>query len=103
MKDKIEAIKQEVAKKLEDLKDLKKLNELKIEYLGKKGRLTGLLRGMGSLSAEERPKMGALVNSAKEEIEERMKEIEYELEKLELKKKLEKEEIDITLPSQKRE
>ena len=101
MKDKIEAIKQEVAKKLEDLKDLKKLNELKIEYLGKKGRLTGLLRGMGSLSAEERPKMGALVNSAKEEIEERMKEIEYELEKLELKKKLEKEEIDITLPSQK--
>ena len=101
MKDKIESIKQEVAKKLENLQDLKRLNELRVEYLGKKGQLTGLLRSMGNINAEERPKMGALVNSAKEEIEARMKEIEKELEQLELKKRLEKEEIDISLPSQK--
>ena len=101
MKDKIEDIKKEVEKKLKDLKDIKRLNELRIEYLGKKGQLTALLRGMGNISAEERPKMGALVNSAKEEIEARMKEIEEELQSIELKKKLESEEIDITLPSQK--
>ena len=101
MKDKIEAIKQEVTKKIENLQDLKKLNELRVEYLGKKGKLTSILKGMGNLSPEERPKIGALVNSAKEEIESRMKEIEQELEKIELNKKLEKEEIDITLPSQK--
>ena len=101
MKDKIESIKQEVSKKLENLQDLKRLNELRIEYLGKKGQLTGLLRSMGNISVEERPKMGALVNSAKEEIEARMKEIEKELEQSELKKRLEKEEIDISLPSQK--
>ena len=95
MKDKIESIKQEVEKKLENLQDLKRLNELRVEYLGKKGQLTGLLRSMGNINAEERPKMGALVNSAKEEIEARMKEIEKELEQLELKKRLEKEEIDI--------
>ena len=101
MKDKIEEIKKEVEKKLENLQDLKKLNELRIEYLGKKGQLTGILRNMGNLNADERPKVGAMVNKAKEEIESRMKEIEKELEKIELKRKLEKEEIDITLPSQK--
>ena len=101
MKDKIEAIKKEVEKKLEDLKDIKKLNELRVEYLGKKGQLTALLKGMGSLSAEDRPKIGALVNSAKEEIEEKMKKIEEELQALELKRKLESEKIDITLPSSK--
>ena len=101
MKDRIEEIKKEVEKKLKDLKDIRRLNELRIEYLGKKGQLTALLRGMGNISAEERPKMGALVNSAKEEIEARMKEIEEELQSIELKKKLEVEEIDITLPSQK--
>ena len=101
MKDKIEEIKKEVEKKLENLQDLKKLNELRIEYLGKKGQLTGILRNMGNLNADERPKVGAMVNKAKEEIESRMKEIEKELEKIELKRKLEKEKIDITLPSQK--
>ena len=101
VKDKIEAIKKEVEKKLEDLKDIKKLNELRVEYLGKKGQLTALLKGMGNLSAEDRPKIGALVNSAKEEIEEKMKKIEEELQALELKRKLESEEIDITLPSSK--
>ena len=90
MKDKIEEIKKEVEKKLENLQDLKKLNELRIEYLGKKGQLTGILRNMGNLNADERPKVGAMVNKAKEEIESRMKDIEKELEKIELKRKLEK-------------
>ena len=56
---------------------------------------------MGSLSPEERPKMGALVNSAKQEIENEIQEKEKELAEKELQEKLEKEEIDITLPSQK--
>ena len=56
--------------------DLKQLQDLKVKYLGKKGELTGLLRGMGSLSLEERPKMGALVNSAKQEIENEIQEKE---------------------------
>ena len=56
---------------------------------------------MGSLSLEERPKMGALVNSAKQEIENEIQEKEKELAEKELQEKLEREEIDITLPSQK--
>ena len=101
MKEEIENLKKHVLEELANSKSSKELNDLRVKYLGKKGELTGLLRGMGSLSPEERPKMGALVNSAKQEIENEIQEKEKELAEKELQEKLEKEEIDITLPSQK--
>lgn len=101
MKEEIENLKKQVLEELANSKSSKELNDLRVKYLGKKGELTGLLRGMGSLSLEERPKMGALVNSAKQEIENEIQEKEKELAEKELQEKLEREEIDITLPSQK--
>ena len=101
MKEEIENLKKHVLEELANSKSSKELNDLRVKYLGRKGELTGLLRGMGSLSPEERPKMGALVNSAKQEIENEIQEKEKELAEKELQEKLEKEEIDITLPSQK--
>ena len=101
MKEEIENLKKQALEELANSKSSKELNDLRVKYLGKKGELTGLLRGMGSLSPEERPKMGALVNSAKQEIENEIQEKEKELAEKELQEKLEKEEIDITLPSQK--
>ena len=101
MKEEIENLKKQVLEELTNSKSSKELNDLRVKYLGRKGELTGLLRGMGSLSPEERPKMGALVNSAKQEIENEIQEKEKELAEKELQEKLEKEEIDITLPSQK--
>ena len=101
MKEEIENLKKHVLEELANSKSSKELNDLRVKYLGKKGELTGLLRGMGSLSLEERPKMGALVNSAKQEIENEIQEKEKELAEKELQEKLEREEIDITLPSQK--
>ena len=101
MKEEIESLKKQALEELANSKSSKELNDLRVKYLGKKGELTGLLRGMGSLSPEERPKMGALVNSAKQEIENEIQEKEKELAEKELQEKLEKEEIDITLPSQK--
>ena len=101
MKEEIENLKKQALEELANSKSSKELNDLRVKYLGKKGELTGLLRGMGSLSLEERPKMGALVNSAKQEIENEIQEKEKELAKKELQEKLEREEIDITLPSQK--
>ena len=101
MKEEIENLKKQALEELTNSKSSKELNDLRVKYLGKKGELTGLLRGMGSLSPEERPKMGALVNSAKQEIENEIQEKEKELAEKELQEKLEKEEIDITLPSQK--
>ena len=101
MKEEIENLKKQALEELTNSKSSKELNDLRVKYLGKKGELTGLLRGMGSLSPEERPKMGALVNSAKQEIENEIQEKEKELAEKELQKQLEKEKIDITLPSQK--
>ena len=101
MKEEIENLKKQALEELANSKSSKELNDLRVKYLGKKGELTGLLRGMGSLSPEERPKMGSLVNSAKQEIENEIQEKEKELAEKELQEKLEKEEIDITLPSQK--
>ena len=101
MKEEIENLKKQALEELTNSKSSKELNDLRVKYLGRNGELTGLLRGMGSLSPEERPKMGALVNSAKQEIENEIQEKEKELAEKELQEKLEKEEIDITLPSQK--
>ena len=101
MKEEIENLKKQALEELTNSKSSKELNDLRVKYLGRKGELTGLLRGMGSLSPDERPKMGALVNSAKQEIENEIQEKEKELAEKELQEKLEKEEIDITLPSQK--
>ena len=101
MKEKIENLKNEAIAEIANSKNSKELYDLRVKYLGKKGELTSLLRGMGSLSPEERPKMGALVNSAKQEIENKIQEKEKELAEKELQEQLEKEEIDITLPSQK--
>lgn len=101
MKEQIEQIK--IGAKEEILKstDLQSLEEARVKYLGKKGELTQVLRGMGALSPEERPIIGGLVNNVKEEIEEAIKEKEEELKAIELNKKLESEKIDITLPSTK--
>ncbi len=101
MKEQISQIQKEALENVENSKDLKELNDIRVKYLGKKGELTLLLRQMGSLSAEERPVMGAAVNTAKQEVEDKIQEKEETLRKLELAQKLENEDIDITLPSQK--
>ena len=101
MKEQIENLKNQALEEIAKSESSKELNDLKVKYLGKKGELTSILRGMGELSPEERPKMGALVNSAKQEVENEIQEKEKELAKKELQERLEKEEIDITLPSQK--
>jgi phenylalanyl-tRNA synthetase alpha chain len=75
------------------------LEGLRVEYLGKKGALTAILRQMGSLSAEERPIVGALANTVRGEIEEAIKAKAADLKNSELLQKLQKEKIDITLPA----
>ena len=65
MKEQILKIKQNSIEEIEKAEDLKELNEIRVKYLGKKGELTAVLRGMGSISPEERPIIGELVNEVK--------------------------------------
>ena len=101
MKEQIEQIKVNALKEIEQAKDLKELNEANVKYLGKKGELTAVLRGMGALSAEERPVIGSLVNVVRDEIEKNISEKEEKFKAEEMEEKLAKEKIDITLPANK--
>ena len=101
MKEQIEEIKKKALQKIQEVKDSKELNDLRVNVLGKKGELTQVLRGMGSLAPEERPKIGDLVNKVKSQIEMQIEKAEKGFAKRELEAKLEKEKIDITLPSEK--
>lgn len=101
MKEQIEQIKVNALKEIEQAKDLKELNEVNVKYLGKKGELTAVLRGMGALSAEERPVIGSLVNVVRDEIQSELNNKEEKFKAEEMEEKLAKEKIDITLPSNK--
>ncbi|OOB80342.1 MAG: phenylalanine--tRNA ligase subunit alpha [Epulopiscium sp. Nuni2H_MBin003] len=78
---------------------LKNLDELRVNYLGKKGQLTSMLRSMKDLSKEERPKIGQIANDVREILENSLRDKKSTLEKQEVNSKLEQEVIDITLPT----
>ncbi len=98
MKEQLEAIRREALDKIDGAADLKALQDIKVTYLGKKGSLTSVLRGMGSLSKEERPAVGEMANNVREAITNEIAKKTDELEKAALEEKLEKEAIDVTLP-----
>jgi len=75
-----------------------KLEELRVKYLGKKGELTAVLKGMGGLSAEERPIVGALANEVREFLEESIETKRNALESAALNEKIANEKIDVTMP-----
>ena len=74
------------------------LEQLRVDFLGKKGRVTELLKGLGKLSAEERPAAGAQINVAKQELQELIAERKAVLEAAAVAEKLARETLDVTLP-----
>ena len=101
MKEQIEKIRQSALEEIKNANDEKVLNDARVKYLGKKGELTLILRGMGGLSPEERPVIGSLVNEVRDEIENLIEEREKEFKTAEIKRKLEHEKIDVTMPGKK--
>lgn len=77
--------------------DLPALDKVRVDYLGKKGQITALLKTLGKLSAEERPAAGALINEAKDQVEEHIKERKANLERAGIEARLASEKIDVTL------
>lgn len=98
MKQQLQTIANEASAKFEDVKDMKSLEEIRIQFLGKKGRLTSILKGMGSLSAEERPVVGQMVNDVRKQLEESIQNIKGELIRKEQEENIAKEAIDVTMP-----
>ena len=98
MEEKLKQLELEAAEKVEAAGSLKEVNDIRVQYLGKKGPITEVLRGMGKLSAEERPKMGALANEVRERIAAAITAKNEQLEQEEMNKKLSSQTIDVTLP-----
>ena len=101
MENQIKQIEEIAEKELLNCNNSKELDELRIKYLGKKGELTQVLRGMKDLSKEERPIIGGIVNKLRDKLNNIIEEKEHQFEEQELLNKIESEKIDITLPSSK--
>ncbi len=78
--------------------DVNALEQVRVQYLGKKGELTQLMKSLGNLSAEDRPRIGALVNAAREQLQETMGQRREALELAALNQQLAAERLDVTLP-----
>ncbi|GAA0075806.1 phenylalanine--tRNA ligase subunit alpha [Clostridium sp. CTA-5] len=102
MKEKLKEIQEAALKKLESVSKSSELEEIRVKFLGKKGELTTILRGMGSVSPEERPLIGKLVNEAKSILEDKIELIASDIKQKEKQKKLSSEVIDISLPGKKK-
>ncbi|MEG0380502.1 MAG: phenylalanine--tRNA ligase subunit alpha, partial [Kurthia sp.] len=98
MAEQLVVLKQEALEKIEAAQDVKQLNDVRVAYLGKKGPITDLLKGMGKLPNEERPKMGALVNEVRGEVQQVLETKMTALEEKAVEEQLAKETIDVTLP-----
>ena len=101
MEEEISKIKENAINAIKIATNSRELDDVRVKYLGKKGELTAILRGMGSLTPEERPIIGSKVNEVRDQIESLIRERELNFEKMELEARLAKEKIDITLPSTK--
>ena len=98
MKEQLNEIRQKAISRLENSDTLAALEELRLQFLGKKGEVTALLKQMGKLSPEERPVMGQLANQVRSDIEEMLAERKQELEAHALDAKLKAEAVDVTIP-----
>lgn len=102
MKEQLNNIRSTAAAALENSNTLAELEELRIQYLGKKGELTAVMKGMGKLSPEERPVIGQLANEVRSGIEQALEEKKAALEVQVAEARMQRETIDVTMPGRRR-
>lgn len=99
MEEKLKALQAEAMQQIDEAAhSMQALQDVRVKYLGKKGEVTALLKGLGKLSPEERPKKGALVNKVREALEGYIEETKAKIEAREMEERLAAEAVDITLP-----
>ena len=103
IRDELKKIREDFEEKIKRSKDPSAIEELRVQFLGKKGAMTSVLRGMNELSAEERPEAGKLANEARQYIEARIAAAMTEIKNAGMIKKMEKESVDVTMPGKIRE
>ncbi|MCI9531690.1 MAG: phenylalanine--tRNA ligase subunit alpha [Lachnospiraceae bacterium] len=101
MKEKLAQMREEAIRQIQNSDGLAKLNDVRVAFLGKKGELTAILKGMKDVLPEERPIVGQLVNETRESIERLIEETKAKLEAAERDIRLRQEVIDVTLPAKK--
>lgn len=101
MKEKLQSIKEKALAQINSSDSLDRLNEIRVAYLGKKGELTEVLKGMKEVAAEDRPVVGQLVNETRSAIEEMLEQTKTKMAKKLREIQMEKETIDVTLPAKK--
>ena len=97
MIDKIKEISDAVSEKISRITSLNELSDLRVRYLGKNGEITALLKGLKSISAEERPSVGKHINELRQKVDEMLSAYEDRFIALQKEKKMKEEEIDVTL------
>ncbi len=103
MQEQLNSIWERVSGELSQIGDSAALDQLRVRVLGKKGELTEILRGMGKLPAEERPKMGQMVNAMREKLEGAISARSAEIKAAEKEAALKREVIDVTMPGKDRQ
>ncbi|SNT23185.1 phenylalanyl-tRNA synthetase, alpha subunit [Anaerovirgula multivorans] len=98
MEGKLRGLQENAKEEITSVDSMENLEKIRVKYLGKKGELTEVLRGMGSLSPEERPKIGKVANEVREMVESLLEEAKKAMKSKALEQQLEKEAIDITMP-----
>lgn len=98
MKEKLSKIMEEAMAQIDESGQLDKLNDIRVAFLGKKGELTSVLKSMKEVAPEDRPKIGQMVNEARNTIEKRLEERRAFFEKKVMEEKVKSETIDVTLP-----
>ena len=94
----LDDLKAEATAAIESAEDAAALEKLRVEWLGKKGRVTDLLKSLGQLDAEERPKVGAEINAVKQLLNEQIGERKETLQQAAIAAQLAAESLDVTLP-----
>lgn len=101
MKEKLKSIMEDALSQIRASEELEKLNDIRVAFLGKKGELTSVLKSMKEVAPEDRPKVGQLVNEAREEIEKLLEEKKRAFAKKIREEQIKNETIDVTLPAKK--
>ena len=102
MKDKLQAIREEAMRQIEQSDALEKLNDIRVAFLGKKGELTAVLKSMKDVAPEDRPKVGQMVNETRANIEAKLEEKMKSINSALRAEKMKRETIDVTLPGVKK-